>query len=165
MHTILLATVLAAAITGSAMAQSAPPPMKSFATSAEVTALIAKAKADRKENQPLVALPILSLAPYRANLEYRAGNQPPSVHEKDLEMFYVIEGTGTLITGGMLVDEKRNNPANLGGSAITGGNSQAIAKGDFFIVPENTAHQIMPTGGAPVVLMSLHAPRPASNWP
>jgi mannose-6-phosphate isomerase-like protein (cupin superfamily) len=166
MRTILLTTVLAAAIAGTAFAQSAsPPPMKTFTTSAEVTALIAQAKAQIKEGQPMVGLPILSLAPYRAGLEYRAGNQPPSVHEKDLEMFYVIEGTGTLITGGKLDNEKRNNAANLGGTGISGGKSQAIAKGDFFVVPENTPHQIMPTGGAPIVLMAFHAPRPAANWP
>ncbi len=141
------------------------PPMKLFTQAADIPKLIAQAKSMRKGEQPLVIVPILSLAPYNANLEYRPGNQPPSVHEKDAEMFTVIEGTGTLITGGKLVDEKRNNAANLGGSAIAGGQSQAIAKGDFFIVPENTPHQIMPTGGAPIVLMSVHMPRPASNWP
>lgn len=168
MRTILLSTVLAAAIAGTAFAADAPPappPMKTFTSSAEVTALIAQAKAQLKPGQAMIGLPILSLAPYRAGLEYRAGNNPPSVHEKDAEMFYVIEGTGTLITGGKLVDEKRNNTNNLGGTGITGGTSQSIAKGDFVIVPENTAHQIMPTGGAPIVLMAFHAPRPAANWP
>lgn len=168
MRKILLTTVIAAAIAGTAFAADAPPappPMKTFTSSAEVTALIAQAKAQIKEGQPMVGLPILSLTPYRAGLEYRAGNQPPSVHEKDLEMFYVIEGTGTLITGGKLDNEKRNNAANLGGTGITGGTSRAIAKGDFFVVPENTPHQIMPTGGAPIVMMAFHAPRPAANWP
>ena len=143
-----------------------PPPMKTFTSSSEVVGLIAKAKADRKGDAPLTAEPILSLAPYRAQLEYRTAVSPAAVHEKDSEMMYVIEGSGTIVTGGKLVDEKRNNAANLGGSSITGGKSQAITKGDFLIVPENTPHQITPSGGAPIVLMTLHVPRPGLvGWP
>ena len=129
-----------------------------------VQALIQKAKADRKGDAPLVAEPILSLAPYRAQLEYRPGTSPAAVHEKDTELMYVLEGTGTIVTGGKLVEEKRTNANNLSGTSIEGGKPQALAKGDFVIVPENTPHQITPGGGAPIVLMTMHAPRPV-NWP
>jgi len=151
-------------VASTALAQTAPPAapplLKVFAASAEIPALIAKAKAERKPHQPLLAQPILSLAPYRASLEYRAGNSPPASHDKDAEMFYVLEGSATLVTGGKLVDEKRTNPLNFTGTAITGGHEQVIAKGDFAIVPENTPHQIILIGGAPVALMSIHLPRP-----
>jgi mannose-6-phosphate isomerase-like protein (cupin superfamily) len=164
---LLAFTFLATAIAPLALAQPAgPPPMKTFTSSSEVTGLIAKAKADRKGDAPLTAEPILSLAPYRAQLEYRTAVAPAAVHEKDAEMMYVIEGAGTIVTGGKLVDEKRNNAANLGGSSITGGKPQAITKGDFLIVPENTPHQITPSGGAPIILMTLHVPRPSlAGWP
>ena len=39
-----------------------------FSSSVDVTALIAKAKSEIKPGQPMVGLPILQLAPYRANL-------------------------------------------------------------------------------------------------
>ena len=64
------------------------------------------------------------------------------------------------MTGGKLVDEKRNNANNLGGPSIAGGNSQAVVKGDMLIVPANTPHQVIPTGGAPIVLMTMHVPYP-----
>ena len=73
-------------------------------------------------------------------------------------MFYVIDGSATLITGGKLIDEKRNNAENLGGTGIEGGKSQAVAKGDFVIVPENTPHWFSAINGA-IVLMSIHMPR------
>ena len=98
------------------------------------------------------------LPPYRANLEYRTGPAPAAVHEKEAELFYVIDGSGTLTTGGKLKDEKRTNPTNLSGSGIDGGQSRTVAKGDFVIVPENTPHQYSGIKGE-LVLMSMHVPR------
>jgi mannose-6-phosphate isomerase-like protein (cupin superfamily) len=155
----LALTLLAAA----AMAQqkSAQPPaqtMKTFSSSADVEALIAKARSERKENQPVVAERILQLAPYNANLEYRASVGPAAVHEREAEMFYVIDGSATMVTGGKLVKETRTNAENLSGTGIEGGSSRSIAKGDFIIVPENTPHWFSAITGT-LVVMSLHVPR------
>ena len=157
-------TFLAAIVASSALAQQAAPP-NTFMNNKEIMGLIDKAKADRKGDDPLVAEPILSLTPYRAQLEYRPGTSPAALHEKDAELMVVLEGTGNIVTGGKLVDEKRNNANNLGGSSITGGSSQAVVKGDMLIVPANVPHQVIPTGGAPIVLMTLHVPHPPTNWP
>ena len=166
MRAQILALTFLGAVTGpTAFAQPAAPAMKTFMSSAEIMGLIDKAKADRKGDAPLVAEPILSLAPYRAQLEYRPGNSPPAVHEKDAEMMYVLQGSGTIVTGGKLINEKRNNAANLGGTGIEGGNSQAVSPGAMVIVPEGTPHQVMPSGGQPIVLITLHVPRPAGSWP
>ena len=77
-----------------------------------MTALIAKAKKERKPDQANFSQPILRLAPYNANLEYRVAgiNAPASVHEREAEMFYVVEGSGTLITGGKLREHRHNRP-------------------------------------------------------
>ncbi|MBX7201043.1 MAG: hypothetical protein K1X51_16860 [Rhodospirillaceae bacterium] len=163
----IAATVVAAgAFAPSAFSQGTPPMMKAFAPNADIPALIAKAKADRKGDAPLVIVPMASVAPYNVNLEYRPGTSPAAVHEKDAEVMYVLEGSGNIVTGGKLVDEKRTNAANLNGASIADGKSQAVTKGDLLIVPENTPHQVIPGGGAPIVLMTLHVPRPApANWP
>jgi len=136
-----------------------PPAPKTFSSAADVQDLIAKAKADRKDNAPLVIERMLSLSPYSANLEYRASVGTASIHETDAEVFYVIDGAATMVTGGKLKDEKRTNPANLTGSAIEGGMSRNVAKGDFIIVPENTAHWFSAIS-SPLVLMTLHVPHP-----
>src|ERR1700733_8122730 len=49
----------------------------------DITALVDKAKADRKGEAPVTAEPILVLAPYRAQLEYRPGHAPAAVHTED----------------------------------------------------------------------------------
>jgi mannose-6-phosphate isomerase-like protein (cupin superfamily) len=134
--------------------------MKTYTSSAEIQQLQAKAKAARKENQPLVTERILSLAPYNANLEYRPAVGPAAIHETEAEMFYVIDGSATLVTGGKLTEEKRTNAENLTGTGIEGGSAQKVAKGDFIIVPEKTAHWFSQIDGS-VTLMSIHVPRTA----
>src|SRR5215510_4420210 len=151
-------TILAAMLASSALAQQPTPAPRTFMNNKDIMGLIDKAKADRKGDAPLVAVPILSLAPYRAQLEYRPGISPAAVHEKDAELMVVLDGTGDIVTGGKLVEEKRTNANNLSGDSIMGGNTQAVVKGDTLIVPANTAHQVIPTGGAPIVLMTLHVP-------
>src|ERR1700680_1368971 len=157
----LLALTCAAALAAPlAFAQNAPGPEKTFASASDIQTLIAKAKADRKGNAPNTIEPILTLAPYRAQLEYRTAVAPAALHEKDAEMMYVLEGTGIINVGGKLVNEKRNNAANLGGDSIEGGTAHNVVRGDVIIVPQNTPHQVTPTGGAPIVLMTMHVPRP-----
>lgn len=145
-----------------AMAQSPAQSTKTFSSAADVQALIAKARSERKEGQPMVAERILQLAPYNANLEYRASVGPAAIHEKEAEVFYVIDGTATMVTGGKLADEKRTNPENLSGTGIEGGESRPVAKGDFIIVPENTPHWFSKIDGV-LVLMTLHVPRPVAH--
>ena len=142
-----------------APAPAAPPPMNLFASSAQVQALIANARKSHPAGQPMFGQRILTLAPYAANLEHRTATAPPTVHEADAELFYVVEGAATLITGGKLVDEKRVNAANLAGSAIAGGEPRPIAKGDLFLIPQNTPHQILDPKGGEVILISVHVPR------
>lgn len=145
---------------GVVRAQGPAPAARLFAASTDVKALIAKAKAERKPDQPNFSQPIVSLAPYSANLEYRVGglNAPASTHDKDAELFYVVEGAGTVVTGGALKDERRTSPDNASGTAIEGGTSRKVAAGDFVLVPEKTPHWFTQIDGV-LVLMSLHLPR------
>jgi mannose-6-phosphate isomerase-like protein (cupin superfamily) len=138
--------------------------VQSFASSADVTALIAKAKAERKEGQAIVIEKILQFAPYSANLEYRPSAGSAAVHEKEAEMMYVIDGSATLVTGGKLVGETRTNATNLSGSAIQGGDAKKVSKGDFLVVPEGTPHQFTAVDGA-VVLMTIKMPRGGAVTP
>jgi mannose-6-phosphate isomerase-like protein (cupin superfamily) len=154
---ITMVVVLSAA---SLLAQQPGPaiPMKDFASSADVAALIAQAKSEHKDGQPLLLKPILTLAPINANLEYRTAVAPAAVHETEAEIFYVIDGSGTMVTGGQLIGEKRLNAENLNGTGVTNGSSRRVAKGDFIIVPQGVPHWFSKIDGT-LVLMSLHVPR------
>jgi mannose-6-phosphate isomerase-like protein (cupin superfamily) len=156
MKKIALSIVIAAA-TALAPQPAAQQP-KTYSSAADVAAMIAQANSTRKEGQATGGDTIHSRAPYRAGLDYRASVGPAAVQEKEAELFYVIDGSATLTTGGKLTNESRTNAENLSGSGIEGGTSRTISKGDFVIVPENTPHWFSSINGV-IVLMSLHVPR------
>ncbi|MGA2563508.1 MAG: cupin domain-containing protein [Steroidobacteraceae bacterium] len=136
---------------------TAPPVIKLFASSGNVADLIAKAKRDHKPGQANVVEPLLQLAPHNANLEYRTSVGPAAIHVHEDEFFYVIDGSGTFVTGGKLTNAVQTNAENFTGDSIEGGTATPVAKGDFFVVPENTPHWFSAIEGR-MVLMSLHVP-------
>jgi len=157
------ALALCLALAAPALAHAAPAPQPTvFTSAADIQALIDKAAREAKPDQPLLAQPMAVLAPYRANLEYRTASAPAAVHETEAELFYVVEGGGTLVTGGRLTGETRTNAENLRGTGVEGGEMRKVAKGDLFIVPEGSPHWFSAVDGR-LVLMSLHLPRTAGR--
>jgi mannose-6-phosphate isomerase-like protein (cupin superfamily) len=153
--TIVIAAAAAVVVAQQPATQTAPPEMKTYTSAADVQALIAQAKNAR----------LLAAAPYSVNMEYRATVGPAAVHEREAEIFYVMEGTGTLVTGGKLVNETRTNPTNLSGTSVEGGLSRTVSKGDFILVPEGTPHWFSAIGGnGALVDMSIHLPRPVPSF-
>jgi mannose-6-phosphate isomerase-like protein (cupin superfamily) len=148
-----------------AMAQAqAPADARLFASSAEVTALIERAKAERQADQANFVQPVVRSAPFAMNLEYRVGglNANATAHDTEAEVFVVVEGSGTLVTGGTIRDERRTNAANRAGTAIDGGARRTLSKGDVALVPEGVPHWFTDVNGT-LVLLSMHLPRPAGQ--
>jgi mannose-6-phosphate isomerase-like protein (cupin superfamily) len=164
MRAIWIAFALVFVTAATAQQKEVPPPaqsLKTFCSSAEITTLIAKAKSERKEGQAIVLEPVVQLAPYNAKLEYRASVGNAAIHETEAELMYVVDGSGTIVMGGTLVNQARSNATNLTGSAIEGGTPQNLAKGDFVFVPENTAHWVSAINGV-LVMVTMHVPRPVT---
>ena len=142
-----------------AQAQTAPPPTdRTKATvfsAADLAAGLARLPGDRAA----ASVRVFSLAPYNVNVERRlAKPQGASLHEAQAELFYVIEGAATLLTGGALVAPTRTG-SNLAGTGIADGTRQAFSKGDFLLVPSGIAHQFVDIQ-APVHLMAIYLPNP-----
>lgn len=153
---LALLTVTASALSQTP-AQAPPPPTDRTKatqfTAAQLAAAVAKLPTDR----PSSSVRVFTLAPYAVNVERRLPQQQgASLHEAQAEMFYVIDGSATLLTGGKLVGETRNG-TNLQGKGIEGGTSQKFGKGDFLIVPSGVAHQFVDIQ-SPIQLMALYLP-------
>jgi len=71
-------------------------------------------------------------------------------HDKVSEVYQILDGSGTLVTGGTIVNPQRRtggqeevtqiNGPGVSGTAIDGGVSRRITKGDMVIIPAGTPH-------------------------
>jgi len=139
---------------GAAAVPPTDPTVGTVKTSAELEAALAKLGTDR----PNASVPVFRLAPYAVNIEHRA-NQPQtaSIHDNEAEMFIVIDGSATFVTGGKVVGETRNG-ANVSGKSIEGGTPHKISKGDFIMVPKGVPHWFSQIDGQVLNIMSFHLP-------
>lgn len=126
-----------------------------YTSAADVAAAVAKLP-----KQPLASVPVFKMGPFNVNVEHRLGApaaaQAASVHEKEAELFYMIDGTATLVTGGKLIEGTKDGD-NWRGKGIEGGTSQKMSKGDFMLVPAGSPHWFTNIDGQ-ITEFSLHLP-------
>ena len=77
---------------------------------------------------------------YMVHASRRDGAGQAEVHVRDTDIIYVLDGSATFVTGGMLVGGKTTAPDEIRGAAIQDGESRRLAKGDVIIVPHGTPH-------------------------
>lgn len=157
--TFALALAVLVPLSSLSWAQTPAPPPPTDRTKAtrfsaeELRAALGKLPTDR----PSSAVRVFSLAPYNVNVEQRQPRaQGASQHDAQAELFYVIEGSATLLTGGTIPNATRTG-TNLAGAAIENGVRQPFGKGDFLVVPSGVPHQFVDIT-APVHLMSIYLP-------
>jgi mannose-6-phosphate isomerase-like protein (cupin superfamily) len=68
-------------------------------------------------------------------------------HEGDTDVWYVLAGGGTLVTGGTIVDASITGPGEQRGPAIRGGTELAIAAGDLISIRPGVPHWIKAVDG------------------
>lgn len=62
------------------------------------------------------------------------------VHVKETDIFYVVDGEATFVTGGTMVGAKESRPNQLLGTGIDGGQVHQLKKGDFIVIPAGVPH-------------------------
>lgn len=151
------ALLVAFAVTPQAQAPAPPAPTDRTRATHFTAADLQAGLARLPDGRPSSAVRVFSLAPYNVNVERRLPQpQGASLHEAQAELFYVIEGSGTMLTGGTLIDPTRNG-TNLSGKGIEGGTRHPFNKGDFLMVPSGVAHQFVDLT-VPVHVMSMYLP-------
>lgn len=76
-------------------------------------------------------------------LSVRSATGGAEVHAHYDDVFVVIEGTATLVTGGAVLDAKTGEDGETKGNGIQDGTSHTIVKGDIVHVPAGTPHQLI----------------------
>ncbi len=77
---------------------------------------------------------------YRVNVFHRDKPGEVEIHTKDTDIFYILEGSATLATGGTMMGGKETAPGEVRGPSMTGGEVRHVTKGDVIIIPANVAH-------------------------
>jgi mannose-6-phosphate isomerase-like protein (cupin superfamily) len=62
------------------------------------------------------------------------------VHTKETDIFYVVDGAATFITGGSMIGGKETSPGEWRGTDIQGGDSHSLVQGDVIVIPAGTPH-------------------------
>jgi len=133
-------------LASSAKAQT--PGVATDITAAQVQAFIKGAPQDRNSDRPMR---VIDVGGYRVGVfgVFRPKGTPASatMHQTDVsETYYMLEGAGTLVTGGTLKKPVKPRQSNLGewtdqgSDSIEGGVSRRIAKGDVVIIPGGVPH-------------------------
>jgi len=70
----------------------------------------------------------------------RTGPGQVEVHEKETDIFYIVDGEATFVTGGKMINGKQSKPDQWLGESIEGGEVHHLAKGDVITIPAGTPH-------------------------
>jgi mannose-6-phosphate isomerase-like protein (cupin superfamily) len=77
---------------------------------------------------------------YTVMTAHRDKSGPAELHEKDTDVFYIVDGSATFVTGGKLLESKSTGPNEVRGSGIDGGDTHQLNKGDVIIIPAGVPH-------------------------
>jgi len=79
-------------------------------------------------------------------LSFRARDGVAELHENFADLFVVLDGRATLVTGGVVVGAKTIGPGEIRGASIEGGRRQELRAGDVAHVPAGVPHQMLVSG-------------------
>ena len=132
--------------------------MKNFIAIALATMLATVALSEPKAVSPVTyidsekvsaaltkGMPLIETPGYKVLAGRREHPGLVELHTRETDVFYILDGTATFVTGGTMVDGKEVSPGQMRGTSITGGETHRLKKGDVIIVPNGTPHQFTET--------------------
>jgi len=147
----MLTSAVAILILGQA---ASPAPKTTVLTAPQMAAVLEKTPA----SQP--GLQVASLfGPHGfAVLEIRRTTAGGSeVHAEMADVWYVLRGSGTLVTGGTVVDGVTTEPGEIRGKGIAGGDVRELTGGELVVVPPGVPHWLSKVKGEEFVYLVVKA--------
>lgn len=117
-------------------APPAPPPGSAgtYKSNADLQAVLKKAIAGTND---MATSAVSNTDQYRINIVHRPKPAGAIAHPGNTELHYIIDGSGTVVTGGRIVRAAGAPAAN---ATIEGGEEHKVSKGDVIIIPAGSAH-------------------------
>jgi mannose-6-phosphate isomerase-like protein (cupin superfamily) len=92
---------------------------------------------------------------HKIMLSFRSRNGEVEVHEKFADMFLILAGTASLVTGGTVMKPRIVAPGETRGDSIDGGDEKHLRQGEIVHVPAGTPHQFLVSSDKPVLSLVL----------
>ncbi len=83
---------------------------------------------------------LISETGFRVNASRRDGPGEAEVHLSDTDIFYVLQGQATVVTGGSVVQPRNLSATEVRGTQLSGGEERRIGKGDVITIPRGVPH-------------------------
>ena len=151
---VVVAVAIGLARQAPAPAPPAPPPGSPgiFKSAAELAEVLRKAAPNAAG---MTLSPVALNDQYRINLVHRSKAAGALAHPGNSELHYIVDGSGTVVTGGTIVRGQ-----GAGDATIQGGESRRFAKGDVVVIPANSPHWYSAIDG-PVTYLEVRWLAPA----
>ena len=91
--------------------------------------------------------PLVPGEAYRVQTDRRTANGNIEIHEKETDIFYVMDGSATLIAGGTAVEPKTTRPGQKTAKDIMNGQTYNLKKGDIVVIPAGQPHWFKQVNG------------------
>ncbi|HJZ70212.1 MAG TPA: hypothetical protein VKE51_00655 [Vicinamibacterales bacterium] len=117
-------------------APSAPAPA-TYMTEAELMTTLKEAA---KSAPAMHTAPVQNADHYRINVVRRTTPQGAIAHPDGTEVHHIVDGGGTLVTGGTIIRPTAAGGRGSTGATIDGGVTRHVAKGDVILIPAGTPH-------------------------
>ncbi|MGA2276193.1 MAG: cupin domain-containing protein [Terracidiphilus sp.] len=90
-----------------------------------------------------------------AMLSFRSRDGEAEVHESFADVFFILEGRATLVTGGTVSGAASIGPGEIRGRSLVGGRRQELRAGDVAHVPAGLPHQMLVAGETTVTSLVM----------
>jgi mannose-6-phosphate isomerase-like protein (cupin superfamily) len=77
---------------------------------------------------------------YKVLAALRTTGGESEVHELDTDIFQIMSGSATFVTGGTMVGAKTTGPGEIRGTGIDGGQTRTLSKGDVLVIRKGVPH-------------------------
>lgn len=138
-------SLLVTLVASSAWAQTPPVPAAHI-TPAEVAAFLESAITKSAVDQPMKSVDVHGGKTLVAMLHRDRAEAGALIHERVTETYYILHGSGTLVTGGTLGGTAKPTDLTRVGAGPSlsgerqGGEGRRVGPGDIIIVPAGTPH-------------------------
>src|SRR5215469_8046675 len=76
-------------------------------------------------------------------LAFRNRSGGGEVHQNYADVFFILDGHATLVTGGEVIEPRSTGPGETLGTSVKGGSRQELKAGDVVHIPASMPHQMV----------------------